>query len=113
MTKKSRATKEIQEEKRSKPAVGFIPPDIIREMGKTLSDGAEKYGAYDFTKGVSVTERLHSLGRHLEDLKEGVDIVPDSPSGAHTCGAIAINAAIILYMLRHRPEFDDRGFKHD
>ena len=89
-----------------KPKWGLVPQSALLPMVGVLEFGAEKYDAHNWQKGLSITEICESLKRHLDDLMEGVDYDPES--GHHHVGHIQCNALFLAWMLKHRPDLDDR-----
>ena len=102
MGRKGSATRENE----GKPRWGLVPQSALLPMVRVLEYGAQKYEAWNFTKGLSITEICESLKRHLDAFMEGQD--PDTESGLHHVGHIQANALFLSWMLQHRPEMDDR-----
>lgn len=93
-------------ENEGKPRWGLVPQSALLPLVRVLEHGAQRYGAWNFTKGLSITEICESLKRHLDAFMEGQDT--DSDSGLHHVGHIQANALFLSWMLQHRPEMDDR-----
>jgi hypothetical protein len=75
-------------------------------MVEVLEFGAQKYAAWNWTKGLSITEICESMKRHLDAFMEGED--NDKESGISHVGHIQCNALFLAWMLQHRPDMDDR-----
>lgn len=99
---KGNATRENE----GKPRWGLVPQSALLPLVRVLEHGAQRYGAWNFTKGLSITEICESLKRHLDAFMEGQDA--DGDSGLHHVGHIQANALFLSWMLQHRPEMDDR-----
>lgn len=70
--------------------------------------GEQKYGeTYNFLKGMSMNDSLDSMKRHLNAFEDPYQSDTDE-SGISHLGHIAWNALVALYMLKHRPDLDDR-----
>lgn len=67
-----------------------------------------KYETFNFLKGQTVLNCMDSLHRHLDEFIDPnkPDIDPDD--GCHVLAKIAWNALVALYMIKTRPELDDR-----
>lgn len=78
----------------------------LEPMIKVLMFGAQKYSAHNWKKGLKVTEIIDSLMRHLVALNDGEDNDPESTL-PHV-GHILCNAMFLSYMLKNRPDLDNR-----
>jgi hypothetical protein len=95
-----------------KPRISLVDPAFIRDMAAVLTYGAEKYkdvpggGVDNWKKGMPVREVLDSGLRHLLSFQECEDCDPESglPHLAHA----AVNLMFVAWMLRNKPDFDDR-----
>jgi len=85
-----------------------FPRFLIRPLIEVSHFGASKYSSFNFLKGLSVSETLDSLERHLDSAIDPAqsDIDPESkcPHLAH----VAWNSLVALYMIKTRPDLDDR-----
>lgn len=91
---------------KGKPRWGLVPQSALLPMVEVLEFGANKYAAWNWTKGLSVTEICESMKRHLDAFMEGED--SDKESGISHVGHIQCNALFLAWMLKNKPEFDDR-----
>lgn len=89
-----------------KPKWSLVPQSSLIPMVQVLEFGAKKYGAYNWTKGLSIKETCESLKRHLDAFMEGEDI--DSDSGLSHIGHIQCNALFLSWMMENRKDLDDR-----
>ena len=78
----------------------------LEPMVRVLEMGAEKYAPYNWTKGMPVTEISESLLRHMFSFLEGENF--DNESKIENLGHIMCNCMFLIYMMREKPEFDDR-----
>lgn len=82
-----------------KPDYSLIPALAEREVVKVLTMGKEKYGAYNWMKGMDFSRLEGALRRHLSEHKLGNDI--DDESGLDHLAHVIVNAMFLLeYKLR-------------
>ena len=91
-----------------KPWLALIPPEAEWEEGKAYTDGKDKYGMYNYTEGLSVMRVMSGVRRHINLFLRGEDIDPDSKSKAHHLGCARAGLGMVLHLLVHKPELDDR-----
>ena len=89
-----------------KPQWGLVPFSALEPMVKVLEFGAEKYAAYNWMKGLPIQEICESLLRHVHAFLEGEDNCPES--GLSHIGHMQCNTLFLAWMMKHRPEMDDR-----
>ena len=89
-----------------KPKWSLVPQTALLPMVEVLEFGAQKYSANNWKKGLSINEICESLKRHLDAFMEGEDCDPES--GISHVGHIQCNALFLSYMLKNKPELDDR-----
>ena len=85
---------------------GLVPQSALEPMVRVLEFGAQKYDDHNWKKGLSITETCESLKRHLDAFMEGEDNDPES--GLSHIGHIQCNALFLSYMMKNKPEMDDR-----
>lgn len=78
----------------------------LEPMVRVLEFGAEKYEVDNWKKGLKVTEIIDSCYRHLADLRDG--LIVDNDSGLPIVGHLQSNLMFLQWMLKNRPELDDR-----
>jgi hypothetical protein len=78
----------------------------LEGMVKVLEMGAEKYDKHNWKKGMPVTQVGESLMRHLFAFLNGENT--DSESGLSHLSHVLCNAMFMEYILREKPNFDDR-----
>lgn len=91
---------------KDKTPLRFIDPNFTEEVALVFKLGAEKYGDFNYKKGLNISEVLEALERHTLDLKRGNDIDPESQR--HQTAHIAACAQMLFYLLHNKPELDDR-----
>lgn len=89
-----------------KPKWSLVPQSSLLPMVRVLEFGATKYEAFNWTKGLSITEICESLKRHLDAFMEGED--NDSDSRLSHIGHIQCNALFLSWMMENRKDLDDR-----
>lgn len=67
-----------------------------------------KYPTYNFLKGLSVSDTLDSLKRHLMKLDNPYVSDVDEETQCHHLAHIAWNALVALHFIKTRPDLDDR-----
>lgn len=107
MSNKDRGTKDDK----GKPDLSLNPKAATWGMARALTYGANKYGRYNFKKGIEYTRLSAACMRHLTAFLEGEDI--DSESGNHHVHHALASLAMLADMIENRPEMDDRYKKHD
>lgn len=86
----------------------LLPQSALKDMVQVLEYGESKYGPFNWTKGLSVTETCESLKRHLDAFMEGED--NDLESKLSHVGHIQANAMMLSWMLKNKPKTDDRPY---
>lgn len=92
-----------------KPGMDLLPYDGLVEVAKVLDFGAKKYSPGNWAKGIDLSRLIAAAERHIGELKEGRDLDPESGLG-HAAHA-ACSLLFIIWMLKHRPERDNRWIK--
>lgn len=91
---------------KGKPPIDLIDQEIILELAKVLGYGAEKYEAHNWKIGLPISRYYSACQRHLLAFNSGETNDPES--GLSHLGHAACNLMFMLYMLKHKPELDDR-----
>jgi hypothetical protein len=78
----------------------------LEGLVQVLEMGAKKYDKHNWKKGMPITQVSESLMRHLFAFLNGENT--DSESGLSHISHVLCNAMFIEYILREKPEFDDR-----
>lgn len=92
-----------------KPGMDMVPYDGIVEVAKVLDFGAKKYAPGNWSKGIELSRLLAAAERHIGEFKEGRDVDPES--GLGHLGHAACNLLFAIWMMKHRPEMDNRWIK--
>ncbi len=80
--------------------------ESLEPLVEVLEYGAEKYSPHNCQKGHPTTELIDSLMRHLVEYNNGKDY--DEESGCSLIGHIMANAMFLSYVMKHKPELDNR-----
>ena len=84
----------------------LLPPDALEALGRILTDGAAKYGAHNWSKGMAWSRPYAALLRHLLAWWGGQDTDPES--GHPHLWHVLTNAVFLTsYQIRKIGE-DDR-----
>jgi hypothetical protein len=83
----------------------------LEPMVEVLEFGERKYAAWNWKKGQAITELCESLLRHTFAFMDGEDEDPESHL-LHI-GHMMSNLMFMSYVLREKPEFDDRFNKQN
>jgi hypothetical protein len=85
-----------------------FPLFLIRPLIEVGMKGETKYGTYNFLKGQSVRNCMDSLLRHYDAFEDPMQDDNDEESKVSHLAHIAWNALVALYMIKTRPDLDDR-----
>lgn len=94
---------------RGKPRVDLIPAEVLLEIARIYTHGAEKYSEHNWSRGMNYSRMYSSLQRHLLKFWAGETNDPDS--GEHHLTCVAFGVLGLLYFELHRDAyhaFDDR-----
>ena len=92
----------------NKPRISDVPPVAMFAMGAAMSDGAAKYGRYNWRDdGATVSVFVDAMTRHLLDYWNGEDFAHDSR--VHHLAHLMAGGAILLDAALHGKLNDDRG----
>ena len=101
----------------NKPKYSLLDDEFLEEFTKVMTYGYNKYtvkdgfgnvistGRDNWRKGLSWSDTLDSLYRHLKEFKSGKH--KDSESGLDHLAHAACNVMFLHYYSKHRREFDD------
>lgn len=89
----------------------LLPLEVFEPVVKVLEFGANKYAAWNFAEGdgLSWTEVLDSMKRHIMAWERGEDLDPES--GESHLGHIGCNLMFLLYYMQYIEQYsskDDR-----
>ncbi len=85
-----------------------FPMFLMRPLVKIGHKGEEKYGTYNFLKGLPLSDTMDSLHRHLDAFMDPNQPDTDEESGQNHLAHVAWNALVAVYHMTVRPELDDR-----
>lgn len=84
----------------------LIPPDALADVARVYTYGANKYEPRNWEKGLSWSDTLASLERHVQAFKAGED--RDAESGLPHMAHVAWNALTLLAFASRGTGTDDR-----
>ena len=92
----------------------LVWPGFIRGVARVLRFGARKYSRGNWMRGMSFSEVIDAMKRHIEAIERGEDIDPDS--GEPHVDHIGCNAMFLDYYMNgpdaaKYKQFDDRLYK--
>lgn len=90
----------------SKPRMDLLDADFLEEVADVLTFGARKYNAHNWRGGISYSRLIAAIYRHLGAINKGEDRDPES-GHLHT-GHIGCCIQFLDWMLKNRPDLDDR-----
>ena len=90
-----------------KPRWSLVDFKSMEPLVQVLEYGAKKYAPYNWTKGLPTTQICESLLRHTFAYLNGED--NDAESGCSHIGHIMANAMFLSYVMKNKPQFDDRS----
>lgn len=80
---------------KGKPRIGLLPPELMIEVAKVMTFGAEKYSDDNWKKGLSDECCLSSCLRHITAYMAGKEF--DKESGLPHLAHAACNLAFMLH----------------
>lgn len=89
-----------------KPRMDLLDPDFLEGTAQVLTFGARKYEASNWRKGINTSRLIAAAYRHLGEVNKGNDIDPES--GIPHVYHLACNIQFLSWMLKNRPDMDDR-----
>lgn len=92
-----------------KPPINLIPYDAKVEIGKVLGFGQNKYGRAQWTGGIEYSRLLAAAERHMGLFNSGQNL--DEESKLEHIAHAAVNLCMLLWMIKNKPEMDDRWDK--
>ena len=92
-----------------KEPLDLIPYDSLKEIAKVLDFGQSKYEAFNWVKGFEYRRLIAAALRHINQFNNGED--KDAESGLSHIAHASCCLMFLLWMEKHRPDLDNRGFK--
>jgi hypothetical protein len=85
-----------------------VPLFLLEPLMEVGAAGEKKYATFNFLKGMKINDCMDSMKRHMMKLESPFEPDEDEESGVSHAAHIAWNALVICYMLKTRPDLDDR-----
>lgn len=85
-----------------------FPKFLIRPLIEVAHFGETKYTTFNFLKGQTVLDCMDSADRHMDKFIDPNQPDIDPESGCHHLAHCAWNCLVALYMIKTRPDLDDR-----
>lgn len=89
-----------------KAPIDLIPYEALEEIAKVLAFGAKKYARANWAKGIAISRLCSAALRHIFQYLMGEN--KDNESGLHPLAHAGCCIIFALWMIRRRPEMDDR-----
>lgn len=89
-----------------KPRMDLVDKEIILELAKILTFGAEKYEAHNWKIGLPMSRYYSACMRHLLAWNSGETLDPES--GLNHLSHASCNLMFMLYFTKNKPHLDDR-----
>lgn len=94
----------------SKAPMELLPPNALEEIANVFGFGLGKHGRLGFQKGkLPYSTFISKIYRHLGQFNSGQDL--DDESKANHIAAVGANAMMLLWLIKYRPDLDDRWIK--
>lgn len=94
-----------------KPPLDLVTLEFLEETAKALGFGAEKYGRHNFKGGIEHSRLLAACLRHVNQYNAGQDNDPESGLSHLAHAAASLN--MLVWMVKNKPELDNRYKKHE
>jgi hypothetical protein len=91
---------------KNKEPLQLLPYESLKEIAKVLDFGAQKYGIYNWKKGIRYSRLIGAALRHIYKFNEGIDLDEETKT-LHIANACA-NLMFLIWMYIHRKDLDDR-----
>lgn len=85
-----------------------FPMFLMRGLIQVGQMGESKYNTYNFMKGLPVSDTLDSAFRHLDAATDPTQPLEDGESGINHLYHAAWNLLVAAWMIKNRPDLDDR-----
>lgn len=85
-----------------------FPLFLLKPLMEVGHAGEKKYATFNYLDGQYANNLLDSMKRHLEKLESPFESDIDEETGCHHGSCIAWNALVLVFMLKTRPDLDDR-----
>jgi hypothetical protein len=91
-----------------KARIELVDPLAIEGLAKVLEFGAKKYAVDNWRNGFNYTRIIGSLERHLNAIKRGEDVDPES--GLPHIDHVGCNWMFLSFFMKERTDLDDRWY---
>lgn len=85
-----------------------FPLFLLDPLMEVATKGEEKYGTYNFLKGAYINDCLDAAKRHMMKFESPFHPDNDEETGCSHALHAAWNLIVAAYVLKHRPDLDDR-----
>lgn len=85
-----------------------VPLWLLEDLIAVGHEGEKKYTTFNFLKGQYVNNCMDSLKRHLSKFENPYESDLDEESGVSHMAHCVWNALVICYVMKYKPELDDR-----
>jgi hypothetical protein len=92
-----------------KSRVDLLDAEFLEGLGEVLGFGARKYSAHKWRGGIAVSRLIGAALRHLLAILRGENV--DKESGLPHVHHLGCSVMFLSWMLKHRPDLDDRWIK--
>lgn len=93
----------------NKVPMDLIPYESLEEIAKVLAAGEKKYGTANWANGIEMRRLLSAAMRHIGQFNSGEDLDEETQT-LHVANAAA-NLIFAIWMMKNRPELDNRWIK--
>lgn len=88
-----------------KPRIGLIPPDVLIELAKLYTIGAEKYSPNNWRLGMDFERVYSAMQRHALKWWNGEEL--DPVDGQHHLDSVIWGAVALRYYMLHYDDYKD------
>jgi hypothetical protein len=93
-----------------KSRIDLVDAEFLEGLGNVLAFGANKYAAHNWRGGIAYSRLIAAAYRHIGAINKGEDIDPESGQPHIYHAACCLH--FLSWMMKHRPDLDDR-YKND
>jgi hypothetical protein len=90
---------------KNKPRLSLIPVEALNHMAKAFGFGADKYGRFNYRKGMEHSRLLDAALRHINAITSGEEYDPESK--LHHVGHALASLAMYAYNIEHHKKLND------
>lgn len=108
MKRKQKQTKKGKRFNKGKLRWRNFPLFLVEPLMEVGHHGESKYSTFNYLNGMSMSDSLDSLKRHLMKFESPYESDFDEESKLNHLSHLAWNALVALHMYKTRPDLDDR-----